>query len=93
MKNSHEFINKREAILDNLQTLKSTLLESIDLGYEDIEDELYNKIQEMLDITKEIDNMEELYAIVLQGKNIESNLDTYLSSKGISNLEILWTEV
>jgi hypothetical protein len=93
MNNNHNFINKREAVLDSLQTLKTSLLEAIDLGYDDIEDDLYNKLLELVDMASESENIEDLSNVISIAKNIETNLDTFLSSKGVSNLEIFWPSI
>jgi hypothetical protein len=93
MNNNHEFINKREAVLDSLQTLKTALLEAIDLGYDDVEDELYNKLLDLVDMADEAENVEDLSNTITIAKNIEANLDAFLSSKGVSNLEITWPNV
>jgi hypothetical protein len=93
MNNNHDFINKRESVLDSLQTLKTSLLEAIDLGYEDIEDELYNKLLELVDMASDAENIEDLSNVISIAKNIETNLDTFLSSKGVSNLEISWPSI
>lgn len=93
MNNDHEFINKREAVLDSLQTLKTSLLEAIDLGYDDIEDELYNKLLELVDMASDAENIEDLSNVITIAKNIETNLDAFLSTKGVSNLEITWPSI
>ena len=87
---SHELLNKKEAMLENLYDIKTTLSECTDSGYEDIEDVMYNEILALIDATKESGEKEDLLEIIAKAKVIENALDSWLSIHGVSNLELEW---
>ena len=84
------FIKKQEEILNNLSVLIFNLNICTDAGMIDKDDELYNKIEDLIEEVKIIDSLEELEEFVSQGKTIESQIDSWLTAQGETTVGLEW---
>ncbi|MFA6502625.1 MAG: hypothetical protein WCT85_07530, partial [Parachlamydiales bacterium] len=72
----------KDLIIDNLETLRINLENYENLGLEDFDESVYNEITSLIDETKSVDEVLGLEEIVVQGKTIETRLDSWLANQG-----------
>lgn len=85
-----QFIEDKEEILDNLETLLEWLDLCLDGGMHDEGAMVHNQLLDLIDDTTISNEVAELAEIISQAKTIETDLDAWLSQKGRTTLSLLW---
>ncbi|MBN1914562.1 MAG: hypothetical protein JW769_01575 [Parachlamydiales bacterium] len=88
-----KFLALKDTIMDNLEVLKMYLDTISQEGFSDPESALYNQITDLVDQTDSITIPQELETIIIRGRTIERNLDSWLSREGRSSLELEWPDI
>lgn len=85
-----KFQKAQEDVLKNLAILLFNLNICTDAGMLDKDENMYNRIQDIIDEVNTIDSMEELEEFVAQAKTIESQIDLWLVSQGEVTISLDW---
>lgn len=85
-----QFIEDKEEILDNLETLLMWLDACLDGGMHDIDEVIHNQLLDLMDETTIAKEGFELAEVISQAKTIEIDLDAWLSQKGRTTLSLAW---
>lgn len=88
-----EFLEAKDQCIENLQSLKSALLNCVDHKRIDMEDSLYDQINLRLDGAALIESWEELSMLVDQSKILEEEIDAWLSIHGLTSYSLSWPKV
>jgi hypothetical protein len=80
----------KEAVHDNLETLRIYLAHCVDEGMIDLGDELYNAILALIEDCKIVLNWDEMIELIERAKNFEKDVDVWLSLHGRTSLSLPW---
>lgn len=86
------FKSIKHKILSNLDTLRIAVKDCEDMGMLDIESSLYNQADDLYNQASVSMDMGELEIIYIKAKDIEVNLDLWLSSIGKSTTALSWPQ-
>jgi hypothetical protein len=90
MENKKLFHEIKEKILKNLFILQSTFSRCQDSGLADEKSVLYNKIYELIDKVKNSQQFGDLSVLVMEARDLEQNLEFWISSNGGLSMELAW---
>ena len=85
-----EHLEYKQKVLDNLDLLKSILVDCEDEGLNDPDSTIYNQLVDLIDEAEALEKEEELDLIVYRAKIIEKDVDEFLSRNGRSSISIDW---
>ncbi len=92
-KNNKAFSEQKALVIANLETLQAQVIECQNIGMEDPGDSLYNHLSDLLDVTEGCSSFEELEELMEIAKQIEHNLDSWLSVHGTNSMELSWPDL
>lgn len=84
------FYKYQDQVIENLETLKINLENCEDLGMLDMDETIYNELVDLIEDARAADNLENLSELITRAKTIESNIDSWYSKEGLTNVELSW---
>jgi hypothetical protein len=87
---AENFLNTKEDVLNKLVILHFNLKKCVEIGMIDNDSDIYNNIDDIIDLVKAVDTKEELEEVITQAKTIERQIDIWLSSQGQTTISISW---
>lgn len=84
------FLDARETLMGNLETIRDSLVRCIDEGLVDVEDEYYNELLDLIEEAYQVDNWDELMEAVSKAKPLEIDVANWLSRHGRSQIALSW---
>jgi len=89
-----KFIALKDIVIENLNILRANLDTCTDqLGMDDPESVLYNKIIDLIDDVATVELPEELDEIISRAQDIEKAIDIFLAREGQNTLGLTWPDV
>jgi hypothetical protein len=85
-----EFLLAKEEVMDNLETLQMRISSCQDQGMLDPSSSLYNEAVILFEDAEAIETAGELEEIIVKAKEMEHNIDTWISLHGGSTMELHW---
>ncbi len=85
-----QFIEFKEEIIDNLETLLERLDACLEGGMHDNDAIMHNQLLDLLDETTLAKESFELAEVISQAKTVEIDLDAWLSQKGRTTVSLFW---
>lgn len=89
-KSVKEFLKAKELVIENLETLQFRISNYEDQGMIDEGSTLYNEAISIIDQTELCHSFAELDEMIIKGKEVEHNIDTWVSLHGGSTYELTW---
>ena len=86
------FLEVKEQINENLEILHIRISDYTDQGMMDEDFALYNQIASLLEELDDCHSFEELVEIVIKGKQIEHDIDSWFAMHGGTTIELTWPE-
>lgn len=80
----------RNAIVENLGTLKALLEESVHRGMPDPGDAFYNEILALIDEARISEGPDELQEVIVQAKTVEADIDAWFARHGQTTVGLEW---
>jgi len=87
------FMKAKDQVIDNLETLQVLLDDYTEEGLLDPESVIYNELLAILDEADLSEGNPELAEVIVRGKELEHNLDTWLSMHGGNSMELTWPKL
>lgn len=88
-----QFRHHKNQVMDSIDALKDMLDESISAGMSDVESSLYNEINDLIEEADASGSYLELSEIIHRAKQIEHNLESWLSSYGKMTQDLDWPDL
>ncbi len=82
--------NAKQQICENLESLRLSLVLSVDEGMIDLGDTLYNQILALIEDCGVIANWDETVELIDRSKTLEDDIDVWLALHGRSSLSLSW---
>lgn len=82
----------KETVIANFEQLLIRIDDCEEMGMVDREASFYNHTLDIKDLAESADNYEELKEAIVIGKEIETNIDVFLSQKGFTTKSLSWPE-
>ena len=86
------FLQTKEDVLNNLAILHFNLEKAADAGIIDVGEELYNRIEDLIEAVNLASFNEELEAFVENAKAIEIQIDAKMISAGEVTVSLTWPD-
>lgn len=87
------FLEAKEDVMENLETVEIMLEQAADQGMIDVDDIFHNELLDLIDDAAIVDSWPELAEIISRAKILEENIDTWLSLKGITTIDLEWPHI
>jgi hypothetical protein len=84
------FIENKEDVIDNLEAIQLTLQQCTAAGMLDLEDSFHNEVLDLIDEALLSKSSPELSEVIVKGKTLEVDMDTWLALKGRTTLSLTW---
>lgn len=88
-----QFSNDKKEVIFCLKSIQATLIESVNEGMIDEDDDFYNEINSLLDEADLVKTYPELAEVVTKAKILETDIDTWLSLKRRESLSLSWPKI
>ncbi len=85
-----KFTSDRNSVIDNLDAIRAVLSECIDKGLLDEDDHFYNEINDLIEQAELSKTYPELSEVISRAQTIETDIDAWLSLKGLATLSLTW---
>ena len=90
---SNEFVRDKKDTIINIEAIQVTLNECVNEGMLDEGGQFYNELIELLDEARMIKTYPELAEVITKAKNLETDIDAWLSMKRRETLSIAWPKI
>lgn len=90
---THQFILYKEQLIDTLGTLQDLIVSCEDQGMLDPNSTQYNELLVILEEANYASTLEELDEVITKGKELEYNMESWLSRHGGSTFELDWPNI
>lgn len=88
-----EFEEKKDLVIENIDTLMNRVDICVDSGMLDSEAAVHNTIFDLRGDADEVETPIELAQIVNRCKTVEMNIDRWLSAKGETTIALSWPDL
>jgi hypothetical protein len=85
-----EFLEARDKCVENLLSLRTSILQCAEDQQIDVDDALYEKTTICLDGAPLLESWEEIAELVFQGKILEAEVDAWLSVHKLTSYSLTW---
>ncbi len=84
------FIAAKGDVLENLEALEVRLGACEDQGLIEAENMLYNEVADLLTLSKDVKDFEDLKSIIYKSQEVERSVDAFLAERGYSTMSLEW---
>ena len=85
-----QFVDAKEDVIQNLESIQLSLIRCVEEGMIDLEDTYYNEVLDLLEDARIVDTWDELMEIVSLAKTLETDVAAWLSRHGRASLSLPW---
>ena len=85
-----EFLKAKDKCVENLNSLKASLVQCVDERRVDMEENLYDQVLVCLDGASVMESWEEIEQLIFQAKFLEQEIDAWLSIHQLTTYSLTW---